>query len=65
MDESNFFRVLVKQPLAVVEKKENSSFAKSCSLEFECENWGQLSVQPTAPSVGFQLLFTELKPVVS
>lgn len=64
MDDSNFYSVLIKQPLAIGEEKEKSSFAKSCSLEFECENWGQLSFQPTAPSVFFQSLFTELRLVV-
>ena len=64
MDESNFFSVLIKQPLAIGEKKEKSSFAKSCSLEFEYKKGGQLSFQPTAPSVCFQLLFTGLKLVV-
>lgn len=50
--------------MAIGEKKEKSSFAKSRSLEFECKNWEQLSFQPTAPGVCFQLLFTELKLVV-
>lgn len=65
VDESNFFSVLIKHLLAIGEKMEKASFAKSCSLEFERENWGQLSFQPTAPGVCFQSLFTELKLVVS
>jgi len=63
VDESNFFSVSIRQPLAIGEKMEKRSFAKSRSLEFECQNWGQLSFQPTAPSVCFQLPVTELKLV--
>lgn len=65
VDESNFFNVLIKHLLAIGEKMEKVSFAKWRSLEFEGENWGQLSFQPTAPGVRFHSLFRELKLVVS